>query len=189
MRLRRAFLTFSVLGLVGLGAQHASASHTTAHHFSDNPGSYANVWIVDHTGPNWPIYDAAVSWTGGGRGVTYTSGSNCPDACIDLYARDLGTCSGTGGTTYGVTILAYNGAHLSGQTEVRVNQTCVNALNDAGRREIACHEEGHGTGALADGRPHSALSCMREGYVNGPLQRFPDDHDFGALRQMYDHND
>ena len=196
--LRLAFLA-GILAVVALVIPALGTAHNVENfgqgqpvHWSDRSQLKASMWLIDYTGSNWPVYDSAVEWNNNGRVVItyqYGTASGCPNDCVGVDTSNTqGPCSGQN-ITYGQTNPAFtnNGGHLTGATNVRFNVHCAgNQLNDAGRRELTCHELGHAVGWIG----HRSGSCMRTGYIVGPLQRFPSGHDFDMFDSpLYDHND
>lgn len=173
-----------LIGLPSVGV----AGHGSNDHWSDQGDNRAEVTLVDHTGPSWPVAQHAGRWDNqiADLHVLYASPGNCSKHCVSVDTSNFGDC----GFPYGMTSggLTSSG-HMTGDRQVRFNVTCVNGLSDGGRSELTCHELGHAVGRLVDGRPHSDPTCMRGGSINSPYERFPDGHDQAQLATMYSHND
>ncbi len=157
-------------------------------HWSDRNGAIAYVYIVDRTGPSWPVFAAAVHWnTNGENVITYQSPGSCDFHCVDVrVVDDLGPCSGPV-FVRGEFKDHYSGfGHLTSDSRVKFNVNC-SGYNSSQKGELTCHEVGHAVGIIG----HRGGGCMREGdnFCNDGCTQSGTTHDFSMFSQIYGHND
>jgi hypothetical protein len=207
LNVRRLLAVGTVVALALLLATVASASNIFRDpsdgrivHWSDGSRSQAWVTIVDHTGPNWPVYAPAIDWDNAGHiNVTYYSNScNGNDHCVGVNNFDFNqNCRDRGGNT--INVWSHSGqAHMTGDTHIDLNQRCADNVGeqytDSNRKVITCHEEGHAIGSLANAVNASYRdTCMAAtggNFDQSDASRTGQQHDFVMLDdEIYDHND
>ncbi len=168
-------------------------------HWSDGAGGGPGyVTLVDHTGPRWPVYAAAIEWDYAGHlNVIYRAddcGGNGHCVGVNNYKFEK-PCGEVGGKAILVYPLFGWPAHLDSDTEVDLNQRCADDVGeqyaDRDRRVITCQEEGHVMGLDHDYAAGINNTCMAahadeiKQATNKPRQ-----HDFVQLDDViYDHRD
>ncbi len=110
-------------------------------------GTHPAVYFLDHTGAQWPVYEAVVKWN---ESTAIDSGyrfsTSCPSSahCVDVYDRDYGATGWVGQTNF-----AFNGLTITYAT-ISLNDHQASGYIPAGdahwHRETSCHEEGHALG-------------------------------------------
>jgi hypothetical protein len=143
---------------------------------------HPTVYMIDHTGPQWPVYQAAVVWdesTVMNVGYRwYTNG--CPNSnCVDFWDADYGDTGWDGKTFF-----SYNTStrrFISSGFHVDLNDHY--SLNATQLQATACHEMGH-----AIGMDHNVYttSCLYW-QINTSVSNTPDSDDFSMLSQIYLH--
>lgn len=174
----------------------APASNRSADkgHWSDGSGTRAWVTLVDKTGPNWPVFAAAIEWDNAGRiDVTYRSGDCGGNGhCVSVDTWDPGVGCRTANSSFAYTP-AYGGNHLQGDTFIALNKACATNDNftNGDRRVITCQEEGHVLGlAHALNASHHDTCMAATGDDFDHADNTPQQHDFVMLDDViYDHND
>lgn len=168
------------------------SSRPGPHTGNDGGSGPGYVNIVDHTGPAWPVYAAALTWDRADRlDVDYrgdTCGGRAHCVGIDAYDVDF-SCPERNGRT----VLIWNGntGHISEETHVRLNRNCVNNHSYRELRVITCHEEGHVIGLNEEFEERlKDETCMTTGTALAFTEETPRAHDFDILdRRLHGHDD
>ncbi len=176
--------------LTGLAAVPAFASHAGPEHWSKDGLAHAQVYIVDLTGADWPVATVVYRWneansrTGARFNVYYQT--SCPSSslhCVRVREYTNGTAPNSSCVgAYACTIRDPADAN-NHQTGVRVwlNNSEVNTA--AQHRKTTCHEIGH---VFRLTHRSTNNSCMTQGEAP-PISQYPDDHDYNALYNLYNH--
>jgi len=179
----------TLLAMALAPAANAGHAYGSWVHWSDGAGGGPGyVTLVDYTGDQWPVYSAAIEWDRPDPlNVIYRNGS-CGGFghCVAVRAEQFALACGE---RAGQTILIRDGNHLSADTHVRLNTRC-NDRADREQRVITCHEEGHVMGLGEQPESLEGDTCM--GAQAGELGQAtdkPGPHDFGAIRNIYGHQD
>lgn len=186
---RAAIATTISLAVAAAYPAPASATHALDPHWAKGTSSRANLYLVDSTGPEWPVGSAINSWNSGlvakGARVYLYYRTVCPGDefhCIKVREYVNSTAPNSGCVDrYGCTAIAAPNV-FDHHTRVNVwfNVT-YDFYTSARYRQTACHEIGH-TFTL-DERT-ATTTCM-----NQDLEiTTPSDHDFEAVFNIYDHS-
>ncbi|RNL78454.1 hypothetical protein EFL95_04985 [Nocardioides marmorisolisilvae] len=195
MMRRPAFISVATVVMLAV----SMASSAAANHWNHDPGHNVHwtnsspsfprgyVYWADLTGPEWPVYSAAIEWDRSTRldAVYVGAGSSCPSTphCVTVRQTALGTsCSGTLGQT-NVSYYSATG-HLETSTRVDLSSACSTS-SASKRRTITCHELGHSIGM--DEQRTADDSCMVDPYVTP--HTLPSAHDFQSIATVYNHDD
>jgi hypothetical protein len=182
---RRGYLILSlVVAALSAAAEPALASHAGPGHWSRDGLGTAQAYFVDHTGAQWPVSTSVYRWNEATRPRSYYV-TSCPSSslhCIHVRGYNNGTapdpsCVGA----YGCTFVPVGAGNHFGNVRVYLNNTTVNT--EYQHRKTTCHELGH---ALGLHHRSTNDSCMRQG-TSPPISRFPDDHDYAGLANLYNH--
>jgi hypothetical protein len=202
---RRRIAVIAVLAIFGgLGASALADNiernfSNSRIHWSDESGTRAWVTLVDKTGPNWPVFAAAITWDNAGRlDVTYRSsdcGGNGHCVEVDNPSFSNFTCRERPGEAVLVYPAFGTPAHLTADTRVRLNQKCADnqgeQFTDSDRRVVTCQEEGHVLGIdhdYAAGHHNTCMAATRDNFDHAVTT--PRQHDFQMLDDViYTHND
>ncbi|QWF22928.1 hypothetical protein KM427_04095 [Nocardioides sp. LMS-CY] len=186
-RLRAAALPVLMMLVAGVSiAAPARADHRLDQHWDRNTPTataVAQVYFVDHTGPNWPVASMiAGPWDN--RPAYYRPYYLLPGNCTPsaLHCVPVTTINnpgvGRGVTTYNVNWATLHIVHGSMTVELNNAYSYTTAL----RREVTCHELGHATGVLWEGSQDG--SCMKGG---APYVDTATPHDYNVIEAVYNH--
>lgn len=177
--------------LTGLAAIPAFASHGGPEHWSKDGLARSQVYVVDLTGPAWPVATVVYRWneansrTGARFNVYYQT--SCPSSSLHcVRVREYTNASAPNAACVGAfacTIRDPADAN-NHQTGVRVWLNNSEVTTAAQHRKTTCHEIGH-VFRLAEGRTSDG-TCMKQG-ASPPISQYPDGHDYDALFNLYDH--
>lgn len=174
------------LGSLVAFAPSASAGHAGPDHWDHDGLLRSQIYFVDHTGPFWPVATVTYKWNEA-SGVDSYYETSCPNSNLNcVHVRGWGeldpvpaACVGAFGCT--ISQVRDNEPNHYKWARVYLNHNTVDT--DAQARKTTCHELGHVLG-LAHRSTND--SCMRSG-ASPPIDKTPDDHDFNALENLYDH--
>lgn len=149
--------------------------------------------IVDLTGPNWPVATVVYRWNEAysrkAAKVNMYYETSCPSTslhCVRVRTYTNATAPNAGCVgAFGCTIRdpADSNNHQTG-VRVWLNNSEVNTT--AQHRKTTCHELGH-VFRLAEKSVPDNGTCMTQG-ASPPISQYPDEHDYTALKNLYDHN-
>jgi hypothetical protein len=180
----RARVALSALTLLAGLAPSASGYHYSGNHLATLGLAVPRLYLVDATGPSWPVTAAAADWNASSAVDVYRV-SSCPSSsyyCLPTVERSA-TTSPCSSTTYGVfTANVTSAGHFVRDSVFRIVLCNSTPVGD-NRLKVACHESGHGLG-LTHRFDSPQTSCMAQG-LNHPTDG--DGHDFGQLVTAYNH--
>lgn len=174
-------------------AAPAVAGHSTINHWPDSGSGRAVAYVVDFTGPNYPVGTKVTAWnqaypqTGAQLNLLYRTSCSVVGHCAYVYeitgSNPAPCTSGDLGRTFrGVD----SDDHLTNINAYFYNQNVNNQANvTEARNWVTCHELGH---ALRLNHRSETAKCMTAAYSSGAAT-VPGSHDYDDLAQMYGHND
>lgn len=178
-----ASVGLGVVVLAALGPSAAADNYEMGDgyklHWNRTNTSVAQAYMVDYTGPRWPVNASTVKWNEASRlGVYYLSSTDsCPFHCVAVKADYFGTAEARG---FSIIRWDSNG-HLTGNTYIRLNNSY--AANSTKDRSVTCQEVGHAIGL--DHQGSGSDSCMTNSPDRFPM--YPNRHDYDILYSLYDH--
>lgn len=188
--------TLTTLALVLLVAvAYATNRISDGRHWGEGNLSREYVTIVDHTGPKWPVYSAAIKWDEAPRIDIVWKADTCSGSyghCIGvrvISADDYGySCTTSGGFAVVARISSTNNHIDEDESYIRFNGDCGrDAFTNRDRRALACEEEGHMIGLDHANSDLNDLTCMASGRIDR-LDDTPRQHDFELVDDIYTHN-
>jgi hypothetical protein len=177
-------------------ASPAAAAHGSPWHWPDSGSGRSVVYVVDHTGPNYPVGTKVTAWNNAysayGTQINVQYKTSCPavDHCGHAWEITSSTSpapcdwSDLGCTYYGVT-----SNHMFNSNFYFFNYNVNREPNPTQARAwVACHEIGHMLGFQPDGHRPQLGHCMSGANSSGSATS-PDTHDYNALSLAYNHSD
>lgn len=185
-------LILTLAGLTTSLAAPAFAGHGGTDHWSKDGLAHAQIYVVDLTGPDWPVATKVYKWNEAyalkGAKVNMYYETSCPSTnlhCVRVRTYTNGTAPNAGCVgSYGCTLVSAADSN-NHHTLVRVylNNTTVTTV--AQHKKTTCHELGHVFTLVEKVTPDNG-TCMTQG-VSPPIAEVPDDHDYSALYTKYNH--
>lgn len=159
------------------GDPHWNRNHPTA-------TAVAQVYFEDFTGPNWPVYTSILEWDNRPNRLLpyYRDANDCNHNtvhCVPVRSGNYGQVPYGGVTTFSVNNSTGHIVHDS----MVIKYNTYYSYGDNLRREITCHELGHGMGAIGDGTNQNN-TCMKPG---APYDFGPNAHDHNIIEDVYNH--
>jgi hypothetical protein len=156
----------------------ATTAYCPQAHWARNGYAHPQVYIVDHTGPAWPVSAAVPVWNQAhGVDSLYRPGT-CPGIpgthCVDVRSANEGD-NGFVGTTN----VSFDAGRNFIDGGVNVVMNDFYTISAARHRKSICHELGHVIGL---GHNSSTASCMVSGDFDAQL---PSADDFAMAAEIY----
>ena len=122
----------AVLALLPMASAGASGNLLLRHRSSI-------IYVEDHTGWRWPVYEATHDWNYGTTASVRYGACRAGYGCVRVYEAYLGRNG-----QVGVTHFVWSGSILVEPVKVVFNDSYFPDAHQ--RRQTACHELGHGLG-------------------------------------------
>lgn len=147
----KVLLLATLIWTVVFGVMPTPGAHAAT--YGPTRWAYHTVYVEDHTGWAWPVWEAAGSWDYGTDVSVRYGVCRSGAGCIRVYEGYYGGTGWWGNTA----LVWYPSTGVITRATVRLNDSYLYAMSAHQRRTVVCHEEGHGLGL-----PHqnSTSSCL-----------------------------